>query len=175
MLHEALLRNGVRDGNAHRSSTVVRHSCMRTDTHVTSTVLFKKINRMILQSPLASAIGTQVGPTSCVITCLCCWDVFANWRKIRDVDCPTFIMHGTEDEVVPWSNGRFLHSKLRHPFPPLWCEGCGHNDMEYKRGQEMNRAIRAFLESVRGGGDRGGGEGKSPRDRRAARRASKPD
>ena len=77
--------------------------------------------------------------------------------------------------IVPWSNGRFLHSKLRHPFPPLWCEGCGHNDMEYKRGQEMNRAIQAFLESVRGGGDRGGGEGKSPRDRRAARRASKPD
>lgn len=143
---------------------------------------------MILQSPLASAIGTQVGPTSCVITCcLRCWDVFANWRKIRDVDCPTFIMHGTEDEVVPWSNGRFLHSKLRHPYPPLWCEGCGHNDMEYKRGQEMNRAIQAFLESVRGGGgrggSRGGGEGKSnlmsepvtPRDRRAASRASKPD
>ena len=103
---------------------------------------------MVLQSPLVSAIGTQVGD-GCCIRCLGCWDVFQNYKKIRRVNCPTLIMHGTRDTVVPCSNGRALFRNLRNPWSPLWCEGCGHNDMEHRMGSVMTQHLRDFMSSLR--------------------------
>ena len=36
---------------------------------------------------------------------LCCIDVFASVDKVHKIKSPTFIMHGTDDQVVPFANG----------------------------------------------------------------------
>jgi fermentation-respiration switch protein FrsA (DUF1100 family) len=81
----------------------------------------------MLMSPLESGVRAVVGVnTSIVLSGL---DIFCNYAKIDKVDCPTLIMHGTADAVVPCSNGRALFAKLRNPYPALWIDGCGHNNM----------------------------------------------
>ena len=52
--------------------------------------------------------------------------------KIDRVTAPIFIMHGTNDEVIDVCNGRDLYEacRPRHPLPPVWVEGAGHNDIE---------------------------------------------
>eukprot|EP00947_MAST-08B_sp_MAST-8B-sp1_P003309 g3309.t1 len=122
---------------------------------------------MILQSPLVSAVGTQTGECCCTRV-LSCWDLFRNYAKIHRVEFPVFIMHGTADGVVPCSNGRAIYRRLQNPHPPLWCKGCGHNDMEYRMGETMVAKMREFLAAVvagragaaaAGAAGRGRGEG----------------
>jgi fermentation-respiration switch protein FrsA (DUF1100 family) len=45
------------------------------------------------------------------------------------VNRPVAVLHGTADAVVPLVNGERLHALASQPFPPLWVEGYGHNDL----------------------------------------------
>jgi abhydrolase domain-containing protein 17 len=77
---------------------------------------------MILQSPLTSAIRTQL-PDCCVI-------------------------HGTQDKVVPCSHGQLLHSLVRRPVSPLWVERAGHNDLEYVAETAYYDRLQRFVEEI---------------------------
>lgn len=59
-------------------------------------------------------------------------DSFENVHKIGRVGCPVFIMHGTEDAVVPFWHGQELYRKVRPDLrvTPFWAVGAGHNDIE---------------------------------------------
>jgi len=101
---------------------------------------------VILESPLTSAIRTQC--CDCVAIALCCIDVFASVDKVHKIKSPTFIMHGTDDQVVPFANGKRLYESLdpevaREPF---WVEGAGHNDMHAVAGNQMTAKTIEFLE-----------------------------
>ncbi|CAE7375176.1 Abhd17a [Symbiodinium natans] len=86
---------------------------------------------VILQSPLESGARAVLGHfTSFVGYHL---DIFRNYEKIDKITSPVAIMHGTNDEVVPYANGEALYKKLLNPFPPLWIDGHGHNDMPQAR------------------------------------------
>ena len=61
--------------------------------------------------------------------------------------CPTFIIHGTKDEVVP-----FWHAQeLLQTFPPqyraqpFWAEGLGHNNIEVYLKKKFVAKTTAFL------------------------------
>ena len=45
------------------------------------------------------------------------------------VDCPVFIIHGSDDKIVPFEHGQILHDLAPNKFPPYWVEGRGHNDL----------------------------------------------
>ncbi len=57
---------------------------------------------------------------------------FHNIGKLSSCKSATQIIHGTRDEVVPFSNGADLHDACRrhHPLPPCWIDGAMHNNLE---------------------------------------------
>lgn len=73
-------------------------------------------------------------------------DKFANFRKAPELECPTFVMHGTADEVVPFEQGVELASLVPAKFVKThWFEGLGHNTIVGEAGSAYWAAIRAFL------------------------------
>jgi pimeloyl-ACP methyl ester carboxylesterase len=76
---------------------------------------------------------------------------FDNLSKIRQVTCPIFIGHGTQDELVPFAMAERLAQAARQralvTFLPI--QGCGHNDIfEAGRGRVWT-AIKDFSSNVR--------------------------
>ncbi|HEY6406764.1 MAG TPA: alpha/beta hydrolase, partial [Ktedonobacteraceae bacterium] len=62
---------------------------------------------------------------------------FDNLSKIRQVTCPIFIGHGTEDELVPFAMAERLAqaARPRDPVTFLPIQGCSHNGIfEASRG-----------------------------------------
>ncbi|CAE7240642.1 Abhd17a [Symbiodinium microadriaticum] len=86
---------------------------------------------VVLQSPLESGARAVLGHVTSFLGYHL--DIFRNYEKIDKITSPVAIMHGTRDEVVPYANGEALYKKLLNPFPPLWIDGHGHNDMPQAR------------------------------------------
>lgn len=82
------------------------------------------------------------------------FDRFPNLRHVRRVDAPVLVIHGTEDQVIPFSHGRRLHDAAPGPTRALWVEGAGHNDLVHVAGGDYWREMRGFARLV--GGDGGG-------------------
>jgi fermentation-respiration switch protein FrsA (DUF1100 family) len=59
-------------------------------------------------------------------------DQFCNVDRIGDIMCPVYVIHGTNDEVVPFWNGQELYLKVREEFryPAFWVKDAGHNNIE---------------------------------------------
>jgi len=102
-----------------------------------------EIRALVLQSPLES--GARVACCKCAGYV---HDKFTNYRKIGKVEARTCIIHGTEDEVVPYAHGRRLYETLEQrgkAAKPLWMRGRGHNDMDE---EQVLRHVRSFLEEM---------------------------
>ena len=89
--------------------------------------------RMILLSPftsirqMASAAFPVVAPALAVLPWLV-RDKFDNESKASKLLLPALVLHGTQDEIVPYSQGRRLAATLPNcRFEDL--EGAGHNDL----------------------------------------------
>lgn len=59
-------------------------------------------------------------------------DIFRNIDVVRDIVSPITIIHGTEDEIVPFSNGEELFDACAKAWrsKPLWVHGASHNNIE---------------------------------------------
>jgi pimeloyl-ACP methyl ester carboxylesterase len=76
---------------------------------------------------------------------------------MASVTCPILQIHGARDGITPIELGR----KLYEAAPPRSATGvpkrfvelaaAGHNDVVFVAGQEVEQAIREFLESVKSG------------------------
>ncbi|KAE8691412.1 glycerol-3-phosphate acyltransferase [Hibiscus syriacus] len=53
-----------------------------------------------------------------------------NIDKIQRVNCPVFVIHGTNDDIVDWSHGKRLWELSKQKYDPLWIKGGGHCDLE---------------------------------------------
>lgn len=58
--------------------------------------------------------------------------MFPNIDRIRKIQAPLLVIHGTRDEVVPFSNGEqlFLAAPIHCRAKPYWIDGGGHNNLE---------------------------------------------
>lgn len=65
-------------------------------------------------------------------------DMFPNVDRVKRMECPIFVIHGTRDEIVPFRHGQdlFLATPVQWRARPLWVEGGGHNDLEGRLRQE---------------------------------------
>ena len=73
-------------------------------------------------------------------------DRFVNFRKAPDLECPTLVMHGRSDQVVPFSHGEELASLVPEELVKThWFERAGHNDIQSRAGASYWAVIRAFL------------------------------
>lgn len=97
---------------------------------------------IILDSPFTSAfrVVTRVP--------LFPFDRFPNLRRIRRVDVPVLVIHGTRDEVIPIAHGRALHAAAPGPARALWVEGGRHNDVHRVAGEAYERALLDFAALV---------------------------
>ena len=75
---------------------------------------------------------------------------FNNIGRLGSNKSPVQIVHGTRDEVIPFSNGQDLHAAAakQHPLPPAWIDGATHNNLETVHSLSYMRAFRAFLEHL---------------------------
>eukprot|EP01013_Petalomonas_cantuscygni_P023163 TRINITY_DN44545_c0_g1_i1.p1 TRINITY_DN44545_c0_g1~~TRINITY_DN44545_c0_g1_i1.p1 ORF type:complete len:322 (+),score=37.03 TRINITY_DN44545_c0_g1_i1:214-1179(+) len=99
---------------------------------------------MILVSPLTSAMKVVSPALSYALYPL---DFFANGRKMHAIECPTLIIHGVEDDVVPASHGASLADESRMLWRHVDVPRCGHNDPELID----ERVVAEFLRAVADG------------------------
>jgi fermentation-respiration switch protein FrsA (DUF1100 family) len=71
---------------------------------------------------------------------------FNSLAKIRRVRAPISIVHGTRDEVVPFSMGQRLFAAAPEPkfFFPV--EDAGHNNLVEVGGDRLLDHLKSFLE-----------------------------
>lgn len=89
----------------------------------------RSVGGLILQSPLLSAFRVAF---EFRFTMRMMGDRFPNIDYAPHIACPVFIIHGTQDEVVPFWHGQELFLALPQQWraKPFWVEGAGHNNIE---------------------------------------------
>ena len=81
------------------------------------------------------------------------FDRFHNLRHIRSVRSPVLVVHGREDEVIPWSHGQRLFDAANEPRLALWVEGAHHNDVVPTAGERYWSALRQLAARVEAAAD----------------------
>ena len=75
-------------------------------------------------------------------------DKFNNFRKISSVSCPILIMHGQEDQVIPFWHGEAMYNRATSPKMSFWVPSAHHNDVMWVAGDAYWTTIHEFLTSV---------------------------
>jgi len=65
--------------------------------------------------------------------------------KIKGINAPLLIMHGTRDTTIPIEHARRLHEKASQPKTLVEIPGVGHNDMFVVAEQVYMRSLKEFL------------------------------
>jgi fermentation-respiration switch protein FrsA (DUF1100 family) len=76
------------------------------------------------------------------------FDKFSNVDKIKQVRCPLLIIHGRQDEVIPFWHGERLFELANQPKTNLWVEGAGHNNLKPVAGKQYVQSMLAFRDSL---------------------------
>lgn len=102
----------------------------------------KALGGLIIESSFVSAFrvvtGYRIFP----------FDKFRNVDKIGQVRCPVLIIHGRQDEVIPFWHGERLFQLANEPKVNLWVDGAGHNNLKVVAGPEYVRALKTFSDSL---------------------------
>ena len=67
-------------------------------------------------------------------------------EKVRRVRTPVFVLHGDEDEVVPFAQGRKVFDAAAEPKKFYAIRGAGHNDTFMVGGEPYYAALREALD-----------------------------
>ncbi len=76
------------------------------------------------------------------------WDKFNSIRSMRQVACPVLVMHGTDDEILPFWHGQALYDAAPAPKRFFPIEGGQHNDYAYVAGDGYLAEFQAFMDLV---------------------------
>ncbi len=96
------------------------------------------IGGLILESAFTSAFRVVTGVK------LLPFDKFDNLARIRRVECPVLVMHGTQDRVVPFSHGKTLWAAVPGRQQYLWIPDAGHNNLLDRAGSAYWEALETF-------------------------------
>jgi len=104
----------------------------------------RKLGGLVLESPFLSAFRVMTRVP------LFPFDKFRNAAKIGRVSCPVLILHGEDDEIVPFWHGRRLFELAPEPKMFVAVPGAHHNDFVEVAGPRYARALRDFETRLRG-------------------------
>ena len=104
----------------------------------------RPVGGVILESPFLTAFRVMTRVP------LFPFDKFRNVDKIARVRCPLLVMHGEEDEIVPFWHGRQLFDKAPGPKTFLAIPNARHNDLMWVAGARYGQALRDFEALLRG-------------------------
>ena len=99
---------------------------------------------IVLQSPIASGLRlySKVKRSH--------WfDPFNNFQRATHIQCPAFVMHGEEDDVVPIKHAKLVHSRLKMAAPGWWVPHADHTNIDTRYKQEFFERLKEFVDSVR--------------------------
>ena len=100
----------------------------------------RKVGGLVLEAPYLSA------PRAVTRIRLMAIDPFPNVSRIRSINCPLLIIHGTDDRVVPFSQGSALFRHAVEPKRFVDVPGAGHVDFIDVMGTDVyEKLIEAFL------------------------------
>jgi fermentation-respiration switch protein FrsA (DUF1100 family) len=68
--------------------------------------------------------------------------------KIGKVDIPLLILHGDQDEIVPYGQGKNLYEAANSPKQFYTISGAGHNDVYIVGGARYFRVVRDFIQGL---------------------------
>lgn len=69
-------------------------------------------------------------------------------NKINTIKSPILIIHGTQDELIPFSEAEELYRKAEEPKSFYRVEGAHHNDVAMIADKEYGRTIKKWLDSL---------------------------
>mmetsp|Transcript_44304 Transcript_44304/g.128100 ORF Transcript_44304/g.128100 Transcript_44304/m.128100 type:complete len:282 (-) Transcript_44304:118-963(-) len=138
--YEYLLEQG-----AERSNIVLMGRSLGTGPTVDLAAREPGVAGVVLQSPLLSVLRTRLSEG--LANAMEGADLFDNGSKISSVACPVFVVHGSDDRVVPREHGEELARRAPNAVRPWWAEGCGHNDVSGH--QDYVGKLADFLQFVR--------------------------
>lgn len=72
---------------------------------------------------------------------------FDSLAAVRTIHCPVFIIHGVDDDVIPFRMGQRLYEAANQPKQFWAVEGAGHNDVFLTAGSEYSKRLEAFIQS----------------------------
>eukprot|EP00804_Cyclotella_cryptica_P028885 CCRYP_008456-RD/>CCRYP_008456-RD protein AED:0.27 eAED:0.27 QI:381/1/1/1/0.5/0.4/5/1028/671 len=97
---------------------------------------------VILHSPFLSVIRVvlDVGFTAI-------GDLFPNVDRVNDFTCPVYVIHGTQDEIVPFYHGEALFNLIPDSSKtvPFWARGAGHNNIEMEMPTAYIKRLQQFI------------------------------
>ncbi len=74
---------------------------------------------------------------------------FDNIGKIINVSCPILIIHGTQDNVIPFEMGKKIYNKAKTKKQFVKIEGANHNNLSTKYKKSYWPAIYEFITLIR--------------------------
>jgi fermentation-respiration switch protein FrsA (DUF1100 family) len=70
---------------------------------------------------------------------------FNSIRKIKQVQSPVLVIHGTRDALIPFFMGQALYQAAPEPKEFFAVEGAGHNDVFLIGGERYLRQLKVFI------------------------------
>jgi len=113
----------------------------------------RPLGGVILHSPMLSGIKV-IDPdpySSCRPSCIfSCFDFFPNDSRMKGLACPAFVIHGQNDDIIPFYHGHRLSeiTPRNQRWPGYFPRAAGHNDIVETDAGTYYSEIGAFLQSV---------------------------
>lgn len=97
---------------------------------------------IIIESTFVSAfrVLTQIPLTP--------FDKFRNLSRVDDINCPVLIIHGRDDQTIPFWHGEKLFEKARDPKTNCWMDRATHNSIPPEAQRKYWASIDAFINQV---------------------------
>ncbi|MEC4805442.1 MAG: alpha/beta hydrolase [Jaaginema sp. PMC 1079.18] len=76
------------------------------------------------------------------------FDKFRNQAKLKQIQVPVLIIHGTEDEIIPFTHGRALWETANPPKSYFWVENANHNDVPWVDSETYVKQLQEFARSL---------------------------
>lgn len=75
------------------------------------------------------------------------FDMFPNIDRMPNIRCPTLIIHGGMDEIVPYQHAVDLYQKAANKVKPYFIPEGGHNNLE-ECAEDYAKRINEFINLV---------------------------
>jgi hypothetical protein len=102
-------------------------------------------DRLVLRAPPTTMLAAGKSRFGWLPVALLLRHRFDSLAKAKDVRCPTLVLHGDCDQIVPQRLGRQLASAFAGPTQFVDCHRYGHNDLPLAPEGPYGECIRAFL------------------------------
>ncbi|NJK39282.1 MAG: alpha/beta hydrolase [Oscillatoriales cyanobacterium RM2_1_1] len=76
------------------------------------------------------------------------FDKFPNQQKIQRVQSPVLIIHGDQDQTIPFSQGQQLYQAAPGPKLSLWIPGGDHNNLLAIAGASYQEKLQEFQDLI---------------------------